>query len=370
MGALATTGNPATFANQLQTYFNPKLLEALKLELVLSEYGLRGKYPAHGSAIRFFRPRPALAANVGGAAANAVPVGPITEGTTPTNLTEVAVGYVDVSLSQRGALAKLTDIVQALDLLNTVKIYTETMGAEAALDLDTVVRKGLLTGMQNSDTAFGSGHPFERYPYITITDDSSNDYDTFKATANVSKANGKITRAVHLGCVTQLKRSLVPMINGRYVAVTPPEVIHDIRQDANWVSAAVYDIGKLYKRGVIELDGCVFVEANNGLTEGATYGTATGTPGAGNDLVYTTWYLGKDAFGVPELSNDKAGSSPFGPKMIILAQPDKADPLNLVVTLGWKCYYGAKALIATTDGTTPATGEVPRYVQLRTKSTF
>ena len=54
----------------------------------------------------------------------------------------------------------------------------------------------------------------------------------------------------------------------------------------------------------------------------------------------------------------------------MLAQPDKADPLNLLTTIGWKAFYGAKLLIATTDGTTPASWEKPRALVLRTKSTF
>jgi len=38
--------------------------------------------------------------------------------------------------------------------------------------------------------------------------------------------------------------------------------------------------------------------------------------------------------------------------------------------VGWKAYYGAAPLIVTSDGSTVATGEVPRYIQLRSKSTF
>src|SRR5207302_2002202 len=105
MGALVSTSNPADFANRTQTFFNPKLLEALLFKLVLAEYGLRGKYPAIGTTIRFFRPR----------AANTTNVGALVEGTAPAGLTEAAVGYVDIALSQRGALAKVTDIVQAID---------------------------------------------------------------------------------------------------------------------------------------------------------------------------------------------------------------------------------------------------------------
>ena len=361
MGALVSSSQ-TDFGYRLQTYFNPKLLEALTYELHLAEYGLRGKYPAHGTSIRFFRPRAASAANV--AVINAEGAGATHPGT--SGLTEVAVGYIDVPLSQRGALAKVTDIVQAIDLLNTVALYVKTMAADAALDLDTVIRNALIVGLSDSNVKFGAWR-FERFAGVTNTVDSSDDFATHLA---LNQSQGKITRLAHIGCVTQLKAAKVPTINGKYVAIVSPQVVHDMRQDTTWVSGAVYDVGTLWKRAAMMLDGCVFVESMNPWIENDTYATygATDTGTAG--LIYSTFYLGEGAFGVPELANDKAGSNPYGPKLMILAQPDKADPLNLVVTIGWKAYWGCKPLIATTDGSTPATGEVPRYVILRSKSTF
>lgn len=355
MGATITSSNPSDFANRLQTFFNPKLLDALLFELHLAEYGMRQKFPAHGTSIRFFRPRPASTAGVGAVA----------EGTTPTNLTEVGVGYVDITLSQRGALAKITDIVQAIDLLNTVQLYVKTMGADAALDLDTVIRNALMTGLNNSNATF-TGY-FERFAGVVNTGNSATD---FASLDGLSKSAGKITRGANIGMITQLKAAKVPMINGNYVAITPPQALHDMYQDTTWVQAAVFDVGKLYKRAALKMDGVVFVEALNPFIEDGVYGTYDAVDDNNSGLIYSTIYLGEGAFGVPELANDKAGSNPYGPKLIILAQPDKADPLNLIVTIGWKVYYGAKPLIVTTDGSTPVSTEVPRYGILRTKSTF
>jgi len=344
--AAITTSNPADFANRIQTYFNPKLLEALDFELVLASYGQRKAYPATGTSIRFFRPR----------AANTTGVGAIAEGVTPTTLTEVAVGHVDVSLSQRGALATVTDLVQAIDLLNTVQLYVSTMGSDAALDLDTVIRNAIRTGLHNTDATYGANY-FERFAGVTNTADSDADFATMHA---LSAANAKMTRARHLACVTQLRAARVPMIGGKYVAVTPPAVIHDIRQDTDWVNAATQVNNQaLYKRGVIQLDGCVFVEHDNPFREEATYGTHSAT---GSN--FTTFYLGRDAFGCPELSNKKAGGSPMGPRMTVLANADKGDPLNLKTFIGWKCFYGAAPFI------TNVSGEVPHYLQFRCKSTF
>jgi N4-gp56 family major capsid protein len=259
-------------------------------------------------------------------------------------------------------LTTITDLTQAIDLINTVQLYVKTMGADAALHLDDVIRNGIVSGLKDSDAKFGADY-FERFAGASNTGDSSTDFATFHA---LSAANGKITRAVHLGCVTQLKAAKVPMIGGKYVAITPPQVVHDMRQDTTWTNAATNaDPEKLYKRLALMLDGCAFVEATNPFREGATYGTYSAS-GAN----FNTIYLGEGAFGCPELSDKRAGGSPMAPKMVVLAQPDKSDPLNLKTTIGWKAMYGCKLLIATTDGTTPASWEKPRALVLRTKSTF
>jgi N4-gp56 family major capsid protein len=368
------TPAPADFANRVQTFFNKDLLEALQFELVLATYGMKQSYPAIGDTIRFFRARKANTDGLLGLSA-AESAGPgragtataLVEGTTPTRMTDVGVGYVDVQLKQRGQISSISDIVQAIDLLNTVKLHSKTLGEDAALGLDGIVRQALMVGLLNTDTTYGAGHPFERYPHITITDDSSTDYDTFKVTANVSKSNGKITRAVHLGCITQMRAANVPTIGGKYVAVMPPQVAHDMRQDTTWVSAATnVDTQNLYKRGKIELDGAVIVEADNYSVEGDTYQTQLGTTAitGTNTPVYSTWYLGRDAFGCVELNDKRAGASMMGPKLIVNATPDKGDPLNLKTVLGWKAFFGCKALH------TAETSDVPHYVQLRTKSTF
>jgi len=296
-------------------------------------------------------------------------VAAIAEGVTPTNLTEVAVGYVDVPLAQRGALATVTDLVQAIDLINTVKLYVDTMGRDAALDLDTVCRNALVAGILNSDATYKYGPTatitgyFERFAGVVPTGVSANDFASLSAAAI---ANAKMTRARHLAVLTQLKAARVPTIGGKYVAVMPDQVMHDVRQDTDWVTAATRVNGgqALYKNADIELDGAIFVPQDNAFVEDETYGTYDDVDNDGDGLIYNCLYLGADSFGVPQLTNNKAGGSPMGPKLIVLAQPDKADPLNLKTSIGLKTYYGAKPFI------TNVAGEVPHYVNFRCKSTF
>lgn len=347
--SLISLANPGDFASRVQAFYNPKLQDALKFNLALAPYGLQGKYPAGAVSgvptVRFFRPR----------IANTVGVGAITEGTTPTTLSEVAVGYVDVPLTQRGQLAKVTDLVLATDLLDTVKLYTQTMGADAALDLDTVCRNALLTALNDSNATY-TGANFERFGGTANTGTSSTDFTTLVGkAANASQ----MTRSENMKCITQLKAAKVPQINGKFVAITPPEVIHDLRQDTTITAAFQYsDVQALYKNAQLSLDGCVFVEATNPFRETAykTYAAA--------GAIFSTIYLGAAAFGVPGLDNVKAGGSPFSPQLIIINKPDHSNPLGLYVQLGWKAMYGAKALI------TNVAGEVPHHLVFRSKSTF
>lgn len=356
--AQATTSNPADFASRVQTYYNPKLLEATEFNLVLGAYGMKKSYPAKGTSIRFFRPRKA----------NRTGVSAVNEGVTPVTLTEVAVGYVDVPLSQRGSPAEITDVVQAIDLLDTVKLYVGTMGADAALDFDTIIRNALVAGLLNSDAAYFSGPGatkqayFERFGGVVNTADSSVDFDSLSA---LTAANSKMTRVRHLAMVTQLKDAAVPKIGGQYVAVVSPAVMYDVRQDTDWLNAATQVNNQaLYRNAQIMLDGAVFSEHDNAFVEDETYGTYDDVDNNGDGLIYSTFYLGADSFGIPDLSNKRAGSNQMSPRINILAQADKSDPMNLKTVIAWKAYWGAKPLI------TSVAGEVPRFGILRTKSTF
>jgi N4-gp56 family major capsid protein len=147
MGAAITTSNPADFSNRVLSYYNKQLLQALQFNLRLTNYGRQQAVPkATGfNGIRFFRPR----------RPNRAGVQALTEGTVPTNLTEVAVGYIDIKLKQRGALTKITDIVTATDLLDTLDVYSKTLGQDAALDLESVCWHAICSKANTADADTG-----------------------------------------------------------------------------------------------------------------------------------------------------------------------------------------------------------------------
>jgi len=382
MGAAATTANPSDFADRQQTLFNKKILKALQYSLRLAQYALSDGYSPNGRAIRFYRPRKAnLAAinaeNVAAFTRTIVPLNATTALTEASDAgltyTEVGLGYVDISQGQRVGAAIVSDIASALDLFNTVAVYSKTMGEDAALDYDRVCRDSLIDALLNSDNSYAAGVDggfFERFAGVQNTGVSVVDFASLVATA---KANAKITRGTALGCVTQLADAKVPTIGGNYVAVVSPRVVHDIKQDETWVKAITFrDTEKLYKDLEIMLDGVAYVRAHNPWVEDNVYGTEDVTPATADGLIYSTIYLGQDAFGAPKLSDARAGAGPQAPRITILDKPDKSDIANRKTVLSWKAYYGAAPFICKneTGGANNAIGERPRYVILRSRSTF
>ena len=380
MGNAATTSNPADFSNRVLSYYNKQLLQAIQLNLRLANYARQQSVPKSTgfNGIRFFRPR----------RANRAGVQALTEGTVPTNLTEVAVGYIDIKLKQRGALSKITDVVTATDLLDTLDVYSKTIGADAALDLESVCWHAICSKANTAD-ADGTANPipsgqttlnasntaFERFAGVTNTLTSTADYDTFRAQ---SASAGKLTRAAHLGCMTQMKNQGVPMVGGKYPVIIPSPVLFDLRQDTTWTNTAQYNPDKLlYPWAQFELDGGIFVEAmrpdllfveNAAVSSGTGYGVhapaAINTPSSSSaGPIYSTLYLGADAFGVPKMVGD-AGSNPAAPSLQIVKNPDSGNPLGQFIYVGWKAFYMA-ALLYTSEAS-----DVPHVVQLRTRSTF
>ncbi len=375
MGSATSTTNPADFANRQQTYFSRELLKALTFNLRLAQYGVAKELPANSAAtsIRFFRPR----------RANRSSVTQLVEGTAPSNKTEVAVGYVDCTLKQRGALSEITDVVRAVDLFDTLTLHTKTLAADAALDFDSVCSHAIVSspGVADVDgtlanpipltqgTMYNSNGSFERFAGVPNTSNSAND---FASLSGLSNSAARLTRAVALGAVTRLKGVLgtpaVPTIGGKYVCLVPPEVLQDMRQDQTWVNAAIYNNIKniqLFPWAEFELDGVVYVEHNAPFIEkkAGTYGVFD-TSGGVADSIYSLLYLGAEAFGVPKLSGMKAGSDPRAPSLIINDKPDKSDPLNQKTVTGWKAYY--QAVLLKTNETT----DQPHLVVQRVKSNF
>ncbi len=397
MGAAITTSNPADFENRQQTYFQRQLLKSLMFNLKLARYGTAKEIPANSAAYttRFFRPRRAVKGNG--------TTGPriLAEGVAPTANTTVAVGYVDVTLRQRGDLTSISDIVRAVDLFDTLSLYSSKMGEDAALDYDSVCSHAIISKAGTADAdgapnpipvgqttlydttaqAVATGRPalgqFERWAGVdtSAVTTSPTRWDALAAATN---SNSKLTRAVHIGAITRLRGvggvPGVPMINGKYKVFVPSEVMGDLRQDSVWLASAQFNnnkaAGSLDQWVDFTLDGGDFIEAGNPFIEApvANGGGGYGVYGPATDSIanniYSCLYVGADAFGVPKLSGSRAGSNPAAPSLIVLGNADKTDPLNQMTTLGWKAFYQA-ILLFTNEAT-----DLPHVLVQRVKTTF
>jgi len=362
--ALGTTTNPADFAQRRVAFLEREMLKTLEFMLRMEQFAEKKTAPAKGTGfVRFFRAQKAQRT-----AAN------LTEGTVNLNNTSVNVGSLDCYLNQRGDDFRFSDIVDATDVLPTLKVWTKTIGQNAALDYDSIITASILgdatttnkakalglgaaqTTLFNSNAAYGKGY-FERFAGVVNTGNSANDFATL---AGLQPNQSKFTRLENLRAATQLRANDVMPKDGKmFAAVVPPQVMFDIRQDGTLVGAMQYrDNALLYKWEEFALDGIAFIESTNPWVE-SVYGTYNSAGG-----IYTNLYFGDDAAGTILISDKKAGSSPAAPKISILDQPDKSDPYNQLIIGAWKSYYGS-ILKLTSDST-----DVPHVVASRVQSTF
>jgi N4-gp56 family major capsid protein len=98
-------------------------------------------------------------------------------------------------------------------------------------------------------------------------------------------------------------------------------------------------VGALYNGEAGSLYGVRFVEDTNPYRCAISAHADIDTESASGDA-FASFFLGGEAFGVPALSGD----SPMSPSIQIVDTPDKKDPLNQVITVGFKTMYAAKVL--------------------------
>jgi N4-gp56 family major capsid protein len=363
MGAMATTTNPADFANNLQIFMDSNWFSELDFNLRFGKYAGKRTVPggAGHTSVRFYRSRKANTSGMNRMGTD------YNEGAVPTNKTEVSRGYVDAYLGQNIQLATISDLAQAVDPIDTIKLYTRMLGKDAALDYDEVCANAMFANPAvaankvnaNQTTLYGTNTKYERFCGVVNTGSSTND---FASLAALLPSQARLTRIAHIGAITQLRANDVPMINGRYVAITDPRIISDMRaNDSVWIAAAVYNPEKLklFAGGEFELDGAIFAETTRAWREAATYGTRDNT-----GSIFGVAYMGDEALGVPTLSNGKAGGPGNAPITFLTTKADHSNPAAQFASLSAKSYYGA-VLIKTNEST-----DVPHVCLVRCQSTI
>lgn len=331
--------NTTLVANTIQPKYSKKLLEKAVQMTRLNEFAMREPLPANSgnNSIRFYRPEAANMAATGAPAA-------LTEGTPPVNYRTITYTPIDVPLQQRGQVMRVSDITSNVGLLNYLDNGIDLMGEEFALDVEIIERNQLVHQTNGLSKRYAQG------------------LANFAGLAAATLANGCIVPRDLLDGMTRLKLNRAPKIKGWYVAYVPPQVSRDIINSTEFRDVVKQNYAeKIFKGEIGEYNGCKIVEGTVPFSEDETEGTfsdtfnAAGTNTTG--LIYSSLILGAGAFGAVDLP--KAGSSPDKkPSIIVNDKPDKADPLNQFITVGWKAYWGSAVLNANFG------------ITLRTKSQF
>lgn len=316
MAALDGNVTIANLSSEYQTKFTQRLLRHAIQLTVLDQFGQQYDLPKNEGADTFRVWRRAVA--------NADNVKSITETDfttlrdTPTYVTH---SYVDVQLVQVGQSAKITKIVGMTSLLDHLKQNIARMGEEAALYLDNYIRSVLCHATTGLNKTYPRG------------------IANFAAFASSSAPAAKLTGEAGLDNVTQLGINRAPMWNNsEYIGATPFQGAYDLMQAARWVEASKYaGATQLFKGELGMLDGVRYVRHSNPHIAARTgaEGTHDSTVVAA-ERVYTTLFLGQEAFAVPKLAGT---TSPKAPKLVILRDPDKYDPAGQFTMVTWTAYY-------------------------------
>ena len=246
---------------------------------------------------------------------------------------QLSLSKVTATLQQIGQVVVISDVLNNTEFLNSLAQATKTNGEDAALKCDGIVRNQLCRSVAGGGGATNLTGNAETAGANTIFADDATKLTELAATDVLNASDT-------LDVVTQMRINRAPEINGGYVCVAAPQVLRDIMRDADWLAAATRsNVGALYNGEVGSLYGVRFVEDTNPWRSGVANDSAIDTydaAGAG----FATIFLGGEAFGVPALSGD----SPMSPSIQIVDTPDKKDPLNQVITVGFKTMYTAKVL--------------------------
>jgi N4-gp56 family major capsid protein len=372
-----------TLTNQFQNYFSKELLSIVTQETILDQFGMKAPIPKNNGnkAISMFRFGAPSIASVQTIASEGAAI-------SSANYRALALNKLDKSLAQYGQVIGLTDILRATDLFNSLQQATKTSGLDMALWVDSVIRNTLIgSNLTASGSSIGSaaegGGTFDNSDACNTAAASGGikvygnpatlTTQTFSAlNSDTTAANTTMTASAVLDSMTRLKRNRAPLINGGYVLATDPRVARDLMRDSDWLNASNYgNKGQpFYKGEVGSIYGCrVVIQTNSFVSTGS--GTAgdefvyQATPAGGGlavskDII-ASFFFGNEAYGIPHLTGD----DPLSPKIVITDTPDKSDPLNQLVTVGVKLFFGAMRLAA---GNTGSTGNPVWYLVHRTKT--
>ena len=306
-GTTLTTTTGIT--DQIQRYFDKKLLTQTLKTIVLDQFAFKAPLPGKAGAktIRFFRYPESNTTDVLG----------VTEGTlrTVAESKQLSLTSVDVALAQYGQIVTISDLLSAVELFSTMEQATVQNGQDAALKVDELLRNIL-----GDSSAIQLRYAGAATNYATVggTDDAMTALDILDAATNLRVNNARPS-------------------GGYFTAIMAPEVARDLMNDDDWLEASKYgNPDNLFKGEVGRYMGVRVVSTTN------PYRQTTQHTYAAAGAIYSTFVVGDQSYGGVNL----ATMSAYSPKMVISQGADKYDPLAQYTTVGFKFYYGGAIINA------------------------
>ena len=244
---------------------------------------------------------------------------PLNEGVTPAG-SNLTMNQVTAVLSQYGDFTYITDVAEFLYDRSLIKDAADVLGVQSSETIDTTIMNVIAAG---TNVIYGDGTVSTRAT-VTIA---------MKLTSTL------ITRDVRFLERNNVEKfDAMPIIGQAYAFVAHPDVIYDLRQDTNWISAVNYSspTPSNDKRGDL-------FTGELGYWQGVRVISTTMSPvfaaaGASSQNVYGCECYGKGAYAVSEFSGGLKTYIHTG------GVQDTSDPLEQRSTVGWK-WEGVTAIL-------------------------
>lgn len=284
-------------------FYQRALLERLTPELVLSKYAEKStNIPKNSGDTCSFRRFNSLA----------VSTTALTEGVTPDSI-NANVTKISTTVKQYGAYIQTTDLLQLVGLDPVITEFSQLLGEQAGLSIETITRDMLLAG---TNVMYAGG----KLSRGTVT---SSD----KITAlDILKIRREFVRR-------KVKKISLPNGKKGYLAFLHTDVATDLMQTQEWKDQNTYIDNKNREEGIVgQMYGVYFME----------HDTAKKFAGEGQTSadVYGTIIIGAGAFGMPDIEGS------VKPKIIVKANGSSgtSDPLDQRGTVAWKSLFSVVRL--------------------------
>jgi N4-gp56 family major capsid protein len=283
----------ATLPELFPLYYERKLLEYIKANLVATKYGQKFSMPVHsGRTAVWTRFQPLNPATT-----------PITFQPTPTTGASMATQQVQATIEEYANYIELDEFTDITSFVPLVDQATDLLSYNAQMSLDAIAMAELTSGTN------------------VLYADGVSGRSALDGTKKLSKSD--IRKAINI-----LKRNNIPPFpDGYYVVLIHPDKTLDLFTDTELIQLAIAS-KDIFEKGVVgQYGGAKFVEST---TLPILAGAGGGSPAAD---VYQTVVLGMNAYGVVDIDGKSV--------QMVFTNVDK---LGRVKTIGWKAYFACKRL--------------------------